>query len=55
MVCLNADIYVFVYDITQKDSLEKAKKFIECVKKNFKSDNLFLLGNKNDLNEEKNN
>lgn len=53
LVCQNADIYVFVYDITQKDSLEKTKKFIEHIKNNFKSDNLFLLGNKNDLNEEK--
>ena len=55
MVCQNADIYVFIYDIKQKDSLEKAKKFIEHIKKDFKSDNLFLLGNKSDLIEKKNN
>ena len=53
MVCQNADIYVFIYDIKQKDSLEKAKKFIEHIKKDFKSDNLFLLGNKSDLIEKK--
>ena len=49
----DAVICILVYDITNKDSLIKLKeRWIETIK-NFKINNLFLIGNKNDMNEEK--
>ena len=42
-----------VYDITNKDSLKKLKEVWINQIKNFKINNLFLIGNKNDINEEK--
>ena len=49
----NTDICILVYDITNKDSLKKLKDTWINQIKNFKINNLFLLGNKNDINEEK--
>ena len=51
LILRDNDIFIIVYDITDIDSLNVSKMWIDEIKKNFNSENFFLLGNKSDLNE----
>ena len=45
----NADVVVIVFDVTEKDALEKAHMWTEIAKRESSAELLVLVGNKTDL------
>ncbi len=45
---IGANIFIVMFDLTSKSSLDKAQHYIDVIRKNFDNNKIILCGNKND-------